>query len=561
MHFMSSDDRFRPDHRQRPEQDEGGAHPQPGLPHPPGEDQWASQPPGGHGGPPGPQPPGQEGWHAHAPQGQGQYSPQGPHQPNAHGQAQGGFTGGPNPAGPVGSYPVQQGTPGNYPPGGGYPPGGYPPGGNQKGRGRSTAIIATVLVIVLLLVGLGIWWWLSRSNSPDAADGANSPGEAATTFVERFNGEDFSEIYDSISPAEQRYASSLTTLLMRYSWEAGSDTDVDEAEAQEEIREALGRYSEAIDYSMTVDHVEEVALTDGMTAVVVTEGSIELEITDIEQFSEITGDLLESIYTEDQIRRNFGVSGTDELVADLEEELRSSGETEFSGSFSPTEPLILVAVEEEKGWYISPISSAVAYMNIDFFTDAGERDSFIRRNGDFTLAAPEPAGSPEEAAELFVDALANEPLSDSLGRLPLAEQRGLGLLIYLSEIPQIQEISVGDLISLTNLRTTTIEVSDHSALGLLDTLRIDVNPAFSGQAMQIVLEDEQVTIGRCAPIDVSLLMDEDTPLLAFALVEDESGWNVSIIGTLLNAAAAATTAEQNIGEYQLLASELESCLG
>lgn len=592
---MSNDDRFRPSGNRQPDPSGDGAqntpdHPQGGQPssfpdHPQNQHgNWSAQPPhpgqGQYGvpspqsgqGPYGNQSPqtGQVPYGAPGPYSQGQapHTGQGPYggpgQTPHTGQGPYGNTGQSPQTGqfgqhPTGQYPPQV-QPGGYP-GGPGGPGGYPPVVQQRpGRRRSTAVIAILLVIVLILVGLGVWWWVGRSDAVESADGAESPTEAADLFVERFNGDDFTDIYQSISPAEQQYASAMTALLMRYSWNA-TGVELDEEEAQEEVLEALSRYSEVVDFDIAFNQYDEVELTDTMSAVVVTDGTISFAITDIDEFAEITGDVIEEVYTEEQIRENFGYSSIDELKRILASELRSSDETELEAEFTDSAPMILVMVEEEKGWYISPITSGVAYMNVDFFTDDSVRNTFVQRNGDFTLSAPERAETPEAAAENFIDALANEPISELLGYLPLAEQRGLGLLLYLLDEPGVEQFSIGDLILLSNLRTTTIEVSDHSALTLLESLRLDVNPAFSGQAMQIVLEDGQMTIGTCAPVDISLLMDEDAPLLAFAVVEDESGWNVSLIGTALNAVIAATTAEENLEEYSDLADELSRCLG
>lgn len=546
---MSNDDRFRPDGTWQPDQHgEGGPNPPEragGVPPPNSPYTGQNYSPQASSG--------QSGWSGQDPR--AGHGPSGwPGQPSGIDPQTGQFANQ-----PPGSYPPQ-GQHGGYP-GGPGGPGGYPPVMQpRRGRGRSIAIIAVLLVIVLVLIGLGVWWWLGRSDAADSADGADSATAGAELFVERFNGEDFSEIYESVSPAEQQYASAMTTLLMRHSWESGG-VDLDEEEAREEFFDALGRYSEVADYELRFDATDEVVLTDTMTAVVVTEGTSSLEITDIDGFADITGDLLENMYTEEQIRRNFAVSSVQELKTMIADELRASDQTEFSTDFTQENPMILVMVEEELGWYVSPVSSAAAYMNLDYFTDERARDLVIQRNGEFTLATPEKADSPEAAAENFVDALANEPITDALGYLPLTEQRGLGLLLYLADMPEVQDISFGELLTLSNFTTTTIEVSDHSALTVFEAFQINVNPALAGQAMEILLEDGQMTIGTCAPVDVSILLDEDAPVLAFSVVDDESGWNVSLVGTALNAAAAGTTAEENMDEFAEVGDELSRCLG
>ena len=54
------------------------------------------------------------------------------------------------------------------------------------------------------------------------------------------------------------------------------------------------------------------------------------------------------------------------------------------------------------------------------------------------------------------------------------------------------------------------------------------------------------------PVDISLLYDEDHPALAFALVEDGSGWNVSLVGTSFNFVGAVSSNAENVYKYQLL---------
>lgn len=436
-------------------------------------------------------------------------------------------------------------------------------GGQPPKKRRSTAIIAILLVLVLVLVGLGIWWWMGRSSQAEAADGAANPTEAATTLVERVNSGEFTTIYESMSPSEKQYSSALLSILMSYSWEAMSEgTDTDTEDAQEALTEALDRYSEVIDYNMEIGSMEEVSLTTGMTGVAITDGSITVEITDVHEFSVITADVVQEMYSEDQLAAMFGVTDGDELVAQIEQAItEADGAGPHSVDFTELEPLILVMVEEEKGWYVSPISSAVAYVRPDYFTDSDARQSFIQRNGEFTMTTPTPSSSPEEAAERFTKALSDESITDALGYLPLAEQRGLGLGIYLAEAPQIQEITFGDLVRLSNIVTTTVEISDHSALTIFDEVLIDFNPALTGSALQIELANEQLTVGTCEPIDASLLLDPDSPVLAFATVHDESGWNVSLFGTLLNAAGAVSTDTTNMAEYENLMNQLNTCLG
>src|SRR5690606_38741451 len=146
-------------------------------------------------------------------------------------------------------------------------------------------------------------------------------------------------------------------------------------------------------------------------------------------------------------------------------------------------------------WFISPSASTAAYANTDFCTDPAARQDFIQRNRELTLLAPPRSGSPEAAVPDFTEALADKPLDDALGHLPIGEQRGLGLLLYLSGMPQIQELSFGDLVTLSNLTTVTVDVSDHSALSILQSVTLRANPFLTGQAMEIVLDDGQLTVG------------------------------------------------------------------
>src|SRR5699024_9040096 len=110
---------------------------------------------------------------------------------------------------------------------------------------------------------------------------------------------------------------------------------------------------------------------------------------------EITGDLISQMYSDEQIQQNFGVEDADQLTAMIKVGLQQEGLDSYSADFSEAGPLILVMVEEEKGWYVSPVSSFIAYLNSDYFTDSGYRESFIQRNGEFTMSTPEPSSSPE----------------------------------------------------------------------------------------------------------------------------------------------------------------------
>lgn len=413
-----------------------------------------------------------------------------------------------------------------------------------SGGGRTAVIIAVLAVVTVLLIALGIWWWADRS--PDAAEGAPSSDEAVTRFVDAVNA-DLPGILDTMSPAEQRQASSFTLLLMRYLGGPG----ISEGEAFEEIQDSLGRYAEVIDQTMVVEGVEEVPMAEDMTAAVVTDGSVTLEIVDIEGFAEITADIIGEGYPDEQLER-LGVSSTEELADEISQELEG-GQTSYSRQFSPTAPLILVTVDE-RGWFISPAASAAAYANTDFFTDPAARQDFIQRNGELTLLAPQRSDSPEAAVSDFAKALAEKPLDDALGHLPIGEQRGLGLLLYLAGMPQIQELSFGDLVTLSNLSTVTVEVSDHSALSILQSLTLRANPFLTGQAMEVVLEDGRLTVGACESVDVSAYLGADAPVGAFAVLQDETGWSVSLVGTVLNAAAAAA----EVGPEGLI-EDLEGC--
>ncbi|AZN29669.1 hypothetical protein EJO69_04630 [Flaviflexus salsibiostraticola] len=401
-----------------------------------------------------------------------------------------------------------------------------------SGGSRTAVIIAVLAVVTILLIALGIWWWADRSS--DAAEGAPSSNEAVTRFVDAVNA-DLPGVLDTMSPAEQRHASSFTLLLMRYS----GGPAMSEGEAFETIQDNLGRYADVIDQTMVVEDVEEVRMADDMTAAVVTDGSVTLEIVDIDGFADITADIISENYPDEQLER-LGVSNTEELAEAISEELEG-GQTSYSRQFSPTAPLILVTVDE-RGWFISPAASAAAYANTDFFTDPAARQDFIQRNGELTLLAPQRSESPEAAVSDFAEALAEKPLDDALGHLPIGEQRGLGLSLYLAGIPQIQELSLGDLLTLSNLSTVTDEVSDHSALSILQSLTLRANPFLTGQAMEVVLEDGQLTVGTCESVDVSAFLGAGAPVGAFAVLQDDTGWSVSLVGTVLNAAAAAAEA-------------------
>lgn len=562
MQNMSSDDRFRPDGNQQPHQEGAGGDPrggqQPGASAQDESQQWAGQTPYSGQTPHSGQYPNQQNlqWTGNTPH-TGQH-PQGGQAPNEQNLQWSGNSPQTGQYEQSGHWP-QQGGPGG-PGGPGYPPGQPPQGGYPPKRSRSTAIIAVLVVLILVLVGLGIWWWVGRSSEAEAADGADSATDATTTLVERVNSGDLTTVYDSISPSEKQYASAMTSILMRYSWEAiSTDEPIDNEDAQEDITEALGRYSEVVDFSLEIDQSEEVEIAQGMTAVTVTDGTLSLEITDEDEFAEITGDLISQMYSDEQIQQNFGVEDADQLTAMIKVGLQQEGLDNYSADFSEAGPLILVMVEEEKGWYVSPVSSFIAYLNRDYFTDSDYRESFIQRNGEFTMATPEPSSSPEEATERFVDSLSDGSITDSLGYLPLAEQRLLGLAIYLSEVPEIQEVSFGELVALSNLTTTSIEVSDHSALTIINSLFLSLNPAVSGTSMQIQIENEQLTVGTCEPVDISLLYDEDHPALAFALVEDGSGWNVSLVGTFFNFVGAVSSNAENVYKYQLLLDEVAEC--
>ncbi|WP_054952130.1 hypothetical protein [Flaviflexus massiliensis] len=551
---MSNDDRFRPQN-EHPESHGGQYPPGQGSPHT-GEGQnlqWSGQSP--HTGQ-GPQ------WQGDPQQGyqnQQGYPQQGSgHSPHT-GEGQN-YQWSSGSAG-TGEYPQQSQWPQQVPPPGG--PGGpnqnWVQGGYPEKKRRSTAIIAVLVVIVLVLVGLGIWWWTGRSSEAEAADGAGSPEEAANLLAERINGEDFTEFYESMSPSEKQYGSALVSLLLSYSWETMSGGTGSDEDMQEFLTDSLDRYTEVVDYSLEIGDMTEVPLMTGMTGISITDGNVQFEITDMDEFGAITADLLTELYTEEQLYAMAGTADEEELADFVIEAANEAYTGPASFEFSESEPLVLVMVEEEKGWYVSPIASIVSYMNTDYFVDETERQSYIQRNGEFSLTTPTPSSSPEEATERFIKALSDESITDVLGYLPLAEQRGIGLAIYLADMPEIQEVTFGDLMRLSNVATTSVEISDHSALAILDAFLIDFNPALTGTSMQIKLEDEKLTIGTCEPVDVSILLDEDAPVLAFATIHDESGWNVSLIGTFVNAAGAVSTDAENMDDYEELANELGQC--
>lgn len=468
-------------------------------------------------------------------------SMQGPASPGPDGVAWTGNVGGPDQPAGAGFGP---GYPDPRVPIATVPENGY----GRTGSGRTAIIVGTLATVVVLLIALGVWWGADRSAT--AGEGAPTPDKAVTRFVDAMNGE-LPNALDSISPAEQDHVSSLSLLALRY---APADADIGEDSVYDDIRANLERYAEVIEQTMTVDAVEEVAMTESMTAAVVTEGSISVDIVDVEGFAQITADIVTEPYSDEQLDDIFGVANTEELAKDIERELRG-GETSYSRDFTEAEPLILMTVEE-KGWYISLAGSVAAQTNTEYFTDADARQEFIQRNGDFTLYSPQRYRSPDEAVEQFVDALSDKPLDDAIGHLPAAEHRGLGLMLYLSAMPQIQELSFGDLVTLSHITTTTIDVSDRSALSVVSSLTLRTNPFITGQAMEIILDDGQLTVGACDPIDVSMF-DRDAPLFAFSVLEDSSGWSVSLIGTIINAAAVASSA----GPDMSVMDELEGCLG
>lgn len=456
------------------------------------------------------------------------------------------------PSGPSGQYPgAPSGQTSQYPQQ--YPPNSAPLGysGASAGsphtgqypqrqeRGRTVAIISILVVLVLVLVGLGIWWWTSKSSSPESVPGEDSPDAAMTTFVERVNSDDLLAMHESVSPAEKQYTSAILSLMVQYTIGSTGTSMGDSQEALDIIDEYSDELNESMSLSMEVGESTSTEMAEEITVITVTDGYFAVTIDDPELFAQTIDSIAQDISDKEQyeslvkrVTENTEYETFEEAVLGAAEEINESGTFEFSD-----EPVPFAFVSEENGWYVSPMSSAVANAGKNYFLDESYRAAIEQQGGKFEMPEMKSFDSPEEAGRAFLEEGVTGNVKDLPGYLPLAEARAAALGWYLSGPTRLgfpQQFS--DVFRISDVSLTGVEVSDRSTILVMDSFIIRLHPALAGPGAEYRMEDGQIMLPQCPPVDASILTDEEGALLALAAIKDDAGWHVSIGGTFLNAA-------------------------
>lgn len=477
---------------------------------------------------------------------QGPYVPQqpGPYQQGPY-QGQPQFQGG--------AYPNQEW--GGGPNQGQWNGQGYAP---PQRKGRMTAIVVVLAILVAILLGLGIWWWTSKSKIGGVAPGADTATEAVTRFVDSANESDIMGMIEAQSPAEQEYLSAVATIGLRYNWQdLDEGSAIDLYRAYEEHAEDL---SQSIDLTIDLSYAPEVALSETMAAVPVNGGRLSFEVTDRELFADTMVEMLyESVPEELLADQDFDLpESKEEARASILESLpEGPNVTEVPG-----ESMALIAVKEERGWYVSVPTSLTTAANPTFFFDADYRDNYISTYGSPSDGSATGSASADEAASAMMNALANESLSGIVQQLPMAEGRPLSLLMYLMTEEMGPVDSFSGLLNVNVFSTHTLKISEHAAIAVIDELDVRLNPAIMGTQEGLIWKDNKLSLVSCTPAnqpDLSRLVSDQTPLFGLAVIEDESGWNVSLGGTFMNVAGILSSAPELVSPFGDLASAFDSC--
>lgn len=475
---------------------------------------------------------------------------------------------------PSGQYPV----PGQYPPAQGHnpsaasagsgPSGQYPapgqpygqaPYGYQqppRGKGRLIALIAILLTLILVLVGLGVWWWNSKSNGGDNAPGADNADQALEQFVDRFNSGDLVSMKDSVAPAEKQYLSAVSTLVLRSTWDSIDVGDQDEL--FDNIAENAEELQDSMEFSLTVDETTTVGLGEGMEAKVITDGHLLIDVVDDQKFAETMEKIVTENFPEEQ-RQEWEDMLLDSEYDSLEEAfLDGANDFPIEGELDDV-GLPLVFVDEEAGWYLSPMTTAAALSSPEFFTDDSLRDEIVSRQGEFQMPEAKHFDSPEQAAAAFFEEGLQGSIMQLPQYLPLAEARPLALIMYLNSDSAFGAASFRELVQFSDVSFSSIEVSEHSAIAMIESITMTMNPMMTGTGGQFKIADGEFHIPGCQPIDISVLQDEDKPLLAVSVIQDETGWSVSLGATFANISGSIGGNPEVITELEQLGEDFNRC--
>ncbi len=396
----------------------------------------------------------------------------------------------------------------------------------MPGGGRTALTWTAALLGVALLAGFLYWWHAIRDSSParPVIVGALSAEEAVTGFLTDLQSGDTELALEHISPMELDYVASMIPLIVRQTradpflpdGDPTTDGQPGPGRADSDARDLTAELLGAINFDVASHSTDAFPITDSIYAVkvTVTDGAVSID-----------GDAIADVVT------NYLADKIPSVVIDaIGPQIARLASTGLLDTF------VLIAVEEEAGWFVSPVSSVAATPGASAFESLDAWESWTAEHGGLTLPDRLTYDDAALAGEAFLDHLA-----DPTPYLTPVESRALALYRYF-EGPDLPI----DNFDLSGSHLEAVELTGGTALALLNSVTATVE--FRGEVYSGVVDNYNVTINDCWPISIAALASPELPLLGIVALDDD-GWQVSLGGSAVNMVTVSALHQDSIRNF------------
>lgn len=464
---------------------------------------------------------------------------------------------------------AQPGQPSQTAPYGVQPPYGTPgtpyPGQMpmQAPKKKRVGLIVGIIIVVLVLIGAAVTALLlllggGRGGSPTAEASIKKVSAA-------FEKNRFDDIAREFSPKEMDY-------FNQFMDGPGGESPQTAKNANKDMHDGFVQMQQSLKFTMDDVEYDTVKLNDTMTAFNYTGGTLAAKVTDKEKFLDGVEKVLSTyadVYNEyfdtvpegiTDYDRYYGrinrinSSYVDQTIEELRRDLDNEDTQEIElGNSRGGATFSVVSVKEGDSWYVSPLLS--------FYNT-----SIIQHEDIQSVDLPAPAKyvSAEKAGEGFMEAIENRDVTQMEAALPEVERRVVALLMsdgndpydmerlkrkYDVEIDGVKFRPLKGIGRTTSLIFEKMNISlqwDEEHYSYWDeedtTVRNNLDMKLTDGTMRIEAAQDGDTKSTCK-IDMSPLQSDKLPLFGISAVQENDGWHISLLSTLLNWSANAYTGE------------------
>ncbi|MGO3151560.1 MAG: hypothetical protein ACTIJJ_02915 [Galactobacter sp.] len=384
--------------------------------------------------------------------------------------------------------------------------------------------------VVLALVAGTVVYFLVR-NKDDG--GASSPAKAAAALERNVADKDVMALASQVAPSEYApYAQNFAALL--------KDSGLHKAITGKEDRDPVSALSSADDILDAVD-----VKRSKLNSKVSHQGKhlAAVDVTSWDLDFAVNREAMEKALK--KVGKQQGADSVESMLQDLrdasDEDLKHSGDI-----IEKDQPLRLVMVKEESGWYLSPVLTGIESSRLADVADDADGTSAPEPDWDADPTTSKGASSPDKAFSDLIDNLLDAKSVKDLyadpvvSRLALPERRSLMLYRpFLDQAAAGADSSdmggmgrIGSMVSL-DWGLKSHQVKDDLAIVSMGSTKLSIPMLGSMEFDGAKLSLPQSAGGPSGPIDFGVGL-ENPDRFGVAAVKDQGGWRVSLMDTVLN---------------------------